>query len=102
MRMSDINILWQQDRNHQWAIYFENPDQALVYPKALQPYKSLIDWKDWSTTWPDWTKARALEKRMTTIMLTMLTLTATFNILATLLMLVMQKSHDIAIMRTVI
>ncbi len=100
MRMSDINILWQQDRNHQWAIYFENPDQALVYPKALQPYQSLIDWKDWSTTWPDWTKARALEKRMTTIMLTMLTLTATFNILATLLMLVMQKSHDIAIMRT--
>ncbi|MDF0606082.1 lipoprotein-releasing ABC transporter permease subunit [Neisseriaceae bacterium TC5R-5] len=79
----------------------QDPLQAPVVKQALQQeLKQRYQITDWTDTNANYFRAVQIEKRMMTIILTLIVAVAAFNLVSTLVMVVTDKQADIAILRT--
>jgi lipoprotein-releasing system permease protein len=73
------------------------PQVAVELAGTLEPGLTV---RDWSRQNPTWFAAVQVEKRMMSIILTLIVAVAAFNLVSTLVMTVTEKQSDIAILRT--
>jgi len=82
-------------------IYTDNPDRVDSYRKAVQEAAQrpifMIDWRQRNATFFN---ALQVERNVMFLILTLIVLVAALNIVSGLIMLVKDKGHDIAILRT--
>lgn len=82
-------------------IFVDQPDQVSDYVHQMLPYLSheerLIDWRQANS---HFFGAIQVERNVMFLILTLIIIVAAFNIVSTLIMLVKDKVHDIAILRT--
>lgn len=82
-------------------IYVDDPDAVGQYRKAIeQAAGRLIFLSDWRNRNASLTSALDVERNVMFMILTLIVLVAALNIISGLIMLVKDKSHDIAILRT--
>lgn len=81
-------------------VWLSNPDEAARIASTLQEKLGYSYWvRDWMQMNRNLFSALKLEKTAMFIILTLIVLVAAFNIVSSLIMLVMDKSKDIAIMK---
>ena len=82
-------------------IYVDNPDQVDYYRKQIAEVAGrpifIIDWRQRNATFFN---ALQVERNVMFLILTLIVLVAALNIISGLIMLVKDKGHDIAILRT--
>ena len=82
-------------------VYTDNPDRVDAYRKAVQDAAQrpifMIDWRQRNATFFN---ALQVERNVMFLILTLIVLVAALNIVSGLIMLVKDKGHDIAILRT--
>jgi lipoprotein-releasing system permease protein len=82
-------------------IFIQDPDNLDALRKdvslAVQGQAGVYDWRDMNHTFFN---ALQVERNVMFLILTMIILVAAFNIISSMIMLVKDKGHDIAIMRT--
>ncbi len=82
-------------------IYLDNPDAVSEYRPAIEDAAGrLIFMSDWRNRNASLTSALDVERNVMFMILTLIVLVAALNIISGLIMLVKDKSHDIAILRT--
>jgi lipoprotein-releasing system permease protein len=83
-------------------VYTDNPDQIDKYRKLINEGAGrpvfLVDWRQRNATFFN---ALQVERNVMFLILTMIVLVAALNIVSGLIMLVKDKGHDIAILRTI-
>ncbi|TKB62146.1 MAG: lipoprotein-releasing ABC transporter permease subunit, partial [Mesorhizobium sp.] len=102
MPFSEAQLYFNMDGRAQTIeIYADNPDNVdALKPKveeAAQRPISLVDWRQRNKTFFD---ALQVERNVMFMILTLIVLVAALNIISGLIMLVKDKGHDIAILRT--
>jgi lipoprotein-releasing system permease protein len=102
MPLSEAQLYFNLDGQAQSIeIYVDNPDDVdALKPKieeAAQRQIYLTDWRDRNKTFFD---ALQVERNVMFMILTLIVLVAALNIISGLIMLVKDKGHDIAILRT--
>jgi lipoprotein-releasing system permease protein len=82
-------------------VFLQHPDQAMSVSRLLSqnlgPSVRVIDWQRANLSF---TTALQVERNVMFTILTLIILVAAFNIISSLIMLVKDKTHDIAILRT--
>ena len=82
-------------------VFLKHPDQAVHVSRLLSqnigPSVRIIDWQRANSSF---TTALQVERNVMFTILTLIILVAAFNIISSLIMLVKDKTHDIAILRT--
>jgi len=78
----------------------ENPDNVDEYVAPLQTAVGNLRFFSWKTTNQTFFNALQVERNVMFLILTLIILVAALNIVSGLIMLVKDKSHDIAILRT--
>lgn len=82
-------------------VYTDNPDRIDAYRKSVQDAANrpifMIDWRQRNATFFN---ALQVERNVMFLILTLIVLVAALNIVSGLIMLVKDKGHDIAILRT--
>lgn len=82
-------------------VFLKNPDQLDQVRKAValtvEGQAGVYDWRDMNQSFFN---ALQVERNVMFLILTLIILVAAFNIISSMIMLVKDKSHDIAIMRT--
>lgn len=102
MPFSEAQLYFNMDGRAQTIeVYVDNPDnvdalKAKVEEAAQRPV-NLVDWRARNKTFFD---ALQVERNVMFMILTMIVLVAALNIISGLIMLVKDKGHDIAILRT--
>jgi len=83
-------------------IFIENPDDAIRLARPidafLAPVNHAVTWQKQNSSF---VSALTVERNVMFLILTLIILVASFNIISSLVMLVRDKSHDIAIFRTI-
>ncbi len=83
-------------------LFIENPDDAdrigNSINKMISPMHRTISWKRQNSSF---VSALNVERNVMFLILTLIILVASFNIISSLVMLVKEKSHDIAVLRTI-
>ena len=83
-------------------VFLHHPDQATYISRLLTqnlgPSVRVIDWQRANSSF---TTALQVERNVMFTILTLIILVAAFNIISSLIMLVKDKTHDIAILRTI-
>ena len=83
-------------------VFIENPDEAekigKTITKMLSPMNRGISWQKQNSSF---VSALTVERNVMFLILTLIILVASFNIISSLVMLVKDKSHDIAVLRTI-
>jgi lipoprotein-releasing system permease protein len=102
MPLSEAQLYFnQEDRAQTIEIYVDNPDQvdALRQPieTAAQRQIFISDWRQRNATF---FSALQVERNVMFMILTLIVVVAALNIISGLIMLVKDKGHDIAILRT--
>ncbi|ESW86257.1 lipoprotein-releasing ABC transporter permease subunit [Mesorhizobium sp. M0644] len=102
MPFSEAQLYFNMDGRAQTIeIYADNPDNIdALKPKveeASQRPITLVDWRERNKTFFD---ALQVERNVMFMILTLIVLVAALNIISGLIMLVKDKGHDIAILRT--
>ncbi|CAH2408664.1 lipoprotein-releasing ABC transporter permease subunit [Mesorhizobium escarrei] len=102
MPFSEAQLYFNMDgRAQAIEIYVDNPDNVdALKPKveeASQRPISMVDWRERNRTFFD---ALQVERNVMFMILTLIVLVAALNIISGLIMLVKDKGHDIAILRT--
>ncbi|GLS38390.1 multidrug ABC transporter substrate-binding protein [Mesorhizobium tianshanense] len=102
MPFSEAQLYFNMDGRAQTIeIYVDNPDNVdALKPKveeAAQRPISMVDWRERNRTFFD---ALQVERNVMFMILTLIVLVAALNIISGLIMLVKDKGHDIAILRT--
>lgn len=102
MPFSEAQLYFNMDGRAQTIeIYVDNPDGVdALKPKveeAAQRPISMVDWRERNRTFFD---ALQVERNVMFMILTLIVLVAALNIISGLIMLVKDKGHDIAILRT--
>ncbi len=101
MHLDDAALLFRTGGPTGIQLRLEDLHQARAVGDQLQ--KTLgPDWRvrDWTRANPTWFAAVQVEKRMMSIILTLIVAVAAFNLVSTLVMVVTDKQSDIAILRT--
>ncbi|AZO00303.1 lipoprotein-releasing ABC transporter permease subunit [Mesorhizobium sp. M9A.F.Ca.ET.002.03.1.2] len=102
MPFSEAQLYFNMDGRAQTIeIYVDNPDnvdalKTKVEAAAQRPI-SMVDWRERNRTFFD---ALQVERNVMFMILTLIVLVAALNIISGLIMLVKDKGHDIAILRT--
>lgn len=82
-------------------IFLSNPDRLDEIRQAveikLDPFAKVYDWRDMNKSFFN---ALQVERNVMFLILSLIILVAAFNIISSMIMLVKDKAHDIAIMRT--
>ena len=82
-------------------IYIEDPDDVDLYRKPIEvAAERLLFISDWRNRNAQLTSALDVERNVMFMILTLIVLVAALNIISGLIMLVKDKAHDIAILRT--
>ncbi|RWO25585.1 MAG: lipoprotein-releasing ABC transporter permease subunit [Mesorhizobium sp.] len=102
MPFSEAQLYFNMDgRAQAIEIYVDNPDNVdALKPKveeAAQRPITMVDWRERNRTFFD---ALQVERNVMFMILTLIVLVAALNIISGLIMLVKDKGHDIAILRT--
>ncbi|RWA99178.1 lipoprotein-releasing ABC transporter permease subunit [Mesorhizobium sp.] len=102
MPFSEAQLYFNMDGRAQAVeIYVDNPDNVdALKPKveeASQRPITMVDWRERNRTFFD---ALQVERNVMFMILTLIVLVAALNIISGLIMLVKDKGHDIAILRT--
>lgn len=83
-------------------VFLKNPDQLPEIRKAvalqIEGKAGVYDWRDMNQSFFN---ALQVERNVMFLILTLIVVVAAFNIISSMIMLVKDKTHDIAIMRTV-
>ncbi|MBH98057.1 MAG: lipoprotein-releasing system transmembrane subunit LolC [Rhodospirillaceae bacterium] len=89
-----------QGRSQGLAIRMEDPFQVLGLQNKIRATKFDLQYSDWTLENSNYFRAIKIEKLMMTILLLLIVAVAAFNIVASLVMMVTDKTKDIAILRT--
>ncbi len=81
-------------------IFVEKPDEVYKVTDTLHRYLQNVRILDWRQANAKFATALVVERNVMFIILTLIILVAAFNIISSLIMLVKEKSQDIAVMRT--
>ncbi len=83
-------------------VFIENPDDAekigKTITKMISPMNRTVSWQKQNSSF---VSALTVERNVMFLILTLIILVASFNIISSLVMLVKEKSHDIAVLRTI-
>ena len=84
------------------SIFVDNPmDIAHIKDGLKKQYGNVAMINDWQASNSSFMKAVEIERNVMFLILTLITLVASFNIISCMTMLVRDKEHDIAILRTI-
>jgi lipoprotein-releasing system permease protein len=84
------------------SVFVEDPLQiSAVKKELLNKFRGSFGISDWQSSNSSFMKAVEVERNVMFLILTLITLVASFNIISCLIMLVKDKERDIAILRTV-
>ncbi|MDP5255111.1 MULTISPECIES: lipoprotein-releasing ABC transporter permease subunit LolC [unclassified Vibrio] len=81
-----------------WRLFFDDPFDAVA--AANQPVLSQWQWHDWREQRGELFQAVKMEKNMMGLMLGLIVFVAAFNIISALIMVVMEKQSEVAILKT--
>jgi lipoprotein-releasing system permease protein len=81
-----------------WRLFFEDP--FVVSELSEQPLESGWQWQDWRAQRGELFQAVKMEKNMMGLMLGLIIGVAAFNIISALIMVVMEKQSEVAILKT--
>jgi lipoprotein-releasing system permease protein len=103
MPLEEAQIYFQlEDRASELEIMVENPDQVWTYRQELAPIVGqlgrIVDWQQANS---QFFTALRVERNVMFLILSLIIMVAAFNIISGMIMLVKDKSRDIAILRTV-
>jgi lipoprotein-releasing system permease protein len=103
MPLEEAQIYFQlEDRASEIEIMVENPDQVWTYRQELAPIVGQIGRiVDWQQANSQFFTALRVERNVMFLILSLIIMVAAFNIISGMIMLVKDKSRDIAILRTV-
>ena len=102
MKLDDAQLFFNmEDRVTHIELFLNNPDEAIAFKKKLDkvfgPMFRVYSWQDVNSSF---VSALNVERNVMFLILTLIILVASFNIISSLVMLVKDKSHDIAVFRT--
>ncbi|TGQ39763.1 lipoprotein-releasing ABC transporter permease subunit [Mesorhizobium sp. M00.F.Ca.ET.216.01.1.1] len=102
MPFSEAQLYFNMDGRAQTIeIYVDNPDNVdALKPKVEEAAQRPIDMVDWRQRNETFFSALQVERNVMFMILTLIVLVAALNIISGLVMLVKDKGHDIAILRT--
>ena len=102
MPFSEAQLYFNMDGRAQTIeIYVDNPDDVdALKPKVEAAAQRQIDLTDWRQRNETFFSALQVERNVMFMILTLIVLVAALNIISGLIMLVKDKGHDIAILRT--
>lgn len=102
MPFSEAQLYFNMDGRAQTIeIYVDNPDDVdALKPKVEEAAQRPIDLVDWRQRNETFFSALQVERNVMFMILTLIVLVAALNIISGLVMLVKDKGHDIAILRT--
>jgi lipoprotein-releasing system permease protein len=103
MPLEEAQLYFQlEDRASEIEIMVENPDQVFDYRRELAPIVGqlgrIVDWQQANS---QFFTALKVERNVMFLILSLIIMVAAFNIISGMIMLVKDKSRDIAILRTV-
>lgn len=103
MQMKDAQLFFDMENKvSHIEIFLNNPDDAGMFAgllkKAISPMFRVYTWQDQNSSF---VSALNVERNVMFLILTLIILVASFNIISSLVMLVKDKSHDIAVFRTI-
>ncbi len=103
MPLEEAQLYFQlEDRASEIEIMVENPDQVLAYRRELASIVGqagrIVDWQQANS---QFFTALRVERNVMFLILSLIIMVAAFNIISGMIMLVKDKSRDIAILRTV-
>jgi lipoprotein-releasing system permease protein len=103
MPLEEAQLYFQlEDRASEIEIMVENPDQVFDYRHELAPIVGqlgrIVDWQQANS---QFFTALKVERNVMFLILSLIIMVAAFNIISGMIMLVKDKSRDIAILRTV-
>jgi lipoprotein-releasing system permease protein len=103
MPLPEAQLYFQlEDRANEIEIMVENPDQVVSYRRELTPIVGqlgrIVDWQQANA---QFFTALKVERNVMFLILSLIIMVAAFNIISGMIMLVKDKSRDIAILRTV-
>jgi lipoprotein-releasing system permease protein len=103
MPLEEAQLYFQlEDRANEIEIMVENPDQVFAYRRELTPIVGqlgrIVDWQQANA---QFFTALKVERNVMFLILSLIIMVAAFNIISGMIMLVKDKSRDIAILRTV-
>lgn len=81
-----------------WRLFFSDPFQVTELAKL--PLKNNMTWSDWRDQRGELFQAVKMEKNMMGLMLGLIVAIAAFNIISALIMVVMEKQAEVAILKT--
>jgi len=85
----------------QLRLYLDDPfDAAVIAPTLQQYFSEDITTSDWSETYGHLFGAVRMEKNMMSLMLSLIIAVAAFNIVSALVMMVVDKTTDVAVLKT--
>ncbi len=94
-------LLGYKDSVSSLEIFLDEPDRIdeirQIIEIKLDPFAKIYDWRDMNKSFFN---ALEVERNVMFLILSMIILVAAFNIISSMIMLVKDKGHDIAIMRT--
>lgn len=103
MPLEEAQIYFQlEDRASEIEVMVDNPDQVWTYRQELAPIVGqlgrIVDWQQANS---QFFTALRVERNVMFLILSLIIMVAAFNIISGMIMLVKDKSRDIAILRTV-
>jgi lipoprotein-releasing system permease protein len=103
MPLEEAQLYFQlEDRANEIEIMVQNPDQVFAYHRELAPIVGqlgrIVDWQQANA---QFFTALKVERNVMFLILSLIIMVAAFNIISGMIMLVKDKSRDIAILRTV-
>ncbi|MCK8045997.1 lipoprotein-releasing ABC transporter permease subunit [Shewanella sp. 1CM18E] len=82
-------------------LYLDDPfNAAAIAPKVIKQFPTVVTTTDWSDTYGHLFGAVKMEKNMMSLMLSLIIAVAAFNIVSALVMMVVDKTTDVAVLKT--
>lgn len=103
MQLDDAQLFFDMnDTVSHIELFLNSPDDAIHFKSKLEKFLSpafrVYSWQDVNSSF---VSALNVERNVMFLILTLIILVASFNIISSLVMLVKDKSHDIAVFRTI-
>ncbi|WP_028767275.1 lipoprotein-releasing ABC transporter permease subunit [Shewanella fidelis] len=82
-------------------LYFDDPfNAAAIAPQVIKQFSQAVTTTDWRDTYGHLFGAVKMEKNMMSLMLSLIIAVAAFNIVSALVMMVVDKTTDVAVLKT--
>ncbi len=103
MQLSDAQVFFDlENKVSHIEIFLNNPDDSVIFSqKAKNVITPAFRAYTWQSQNSSFVSALNVERNVMFLILTLIILVASFNIISSLVMLVKEKSHDIAVFRTI-